>query len=271
MKRTTSPATGVPLGFYNRWGSQILGTLSGFDRLRLRGTLRHLFQPTVMEAYLNACGVLIKDFGTFAQKLSAQLLAATYQLAESCRRPLEYLSSNQRSKEQIAKQIAQRDKVESGLIVILSAIEPCQSFSVRGQRQTKEIHLVLEMRKCLFFYHYFFHPIFGFMHARVQSWFPFTIDFCLNGREWLARQMDRAGIGYCRRENCFVAIDEWQKAQHLAPAATPNRLAKKTHRHSRSSPSIASANLCPYRPAILLDCFGHRVRHRYCFSRSQST
>ena len=169
-----------------------------------------------MEAYLNACGVLIKDFGTFAQKLSAQVRAGTYQLAESCGRPLEYLSSNQRSKEQIAKQIAERDKVQSGLIVILSAIEPCQSFSVRGQRQTKEIHLVLEMRKCLFFYHYFFHPIFGFMHARVQSWFPFTIDFCLNGREWLAKQMDKAGIGYRRRENCFVAIDDWQRAQQLA-------------------------------------------------------
>lgn len=169
-----------------------------------------------MEAYLNACGVLIKDFGTFAQKLSAQVRAGSYQLAESCGRPLEYLSSNQRSKEQIAKQIAERDKVQSGLIVILSAIEPCQSFSVRGQRQTKEIHLVLEMRKCLFFYHYFLHPIFGFMHARVQSWFPFTIDFCLNGREWLAKQMDKAGIGYRRRENCFVAIDDWQRAQQLA-------------------------------------------------------
>jgi hypothetical protein len=106
VKRTTTPATGVPLGFFNRFGSQILGTLSGFDRLRLRGTLRYLFQPTVMEAYLNACGVLIKDFGTFAQKLSAQVRAGTYQLAESCGRPLEYLSSNQRSKEQIAKQIA---------------------------------------------------------------------------------------------------------------------------------------------------------------------
>ena len=42
--------------------------MSGFDRLRLRGTLRHLFQPTVMEAYLNACRVLIKDFGTLRPK-----------------------------------------------------------------------------------------------------------------------------------------------------------------------------------------------------------
>jgi hypothetical protein len=46
----------------------------------------------------------------------------------------------------------------------------------------------------------------------VQSWFPFTVDFCLNGREWL----DRGGIGYRRRVNCFLAIDDWQKAQQLA-------------------------------------------------------
>ena len=52
------------------------GVLSGFDRLRLRGTLRHLFQPTVMEAYLNACRILIKDFGTFAQGLTARIKAA---------------------------------------------------------------------------------------------------------------------------------------------------------------------------------------------------
>jgi len=25
------------------------------------------------------------------------------------------------------------------------------------------------------------------MHARVQTWFPFTIQICLNGREWLAQ------------------------------------------------------------------------------------
>ena len=115
MQKTTTPATGVPLQFLNRFGDQILGTLCGFDRLRLRGTLRHLFQPTVMEAYLNACGVLIKDFGTFAQKLSARARAATYQLAERLGRPVEYLSSNQRTKEQIAKEIAQRASVERGL------------------------------------------------------------------------------------------------------------------------------------------------------------
>jgi hypothetical protein len=42
------------------------------------------------------------------------------------------------------------------------------------------------------------------MHARIQTWFPFAVQICLNGREWLARAMDAAGLGYVRRDNCFT-------------------------------------------------------------------
>ena len=265
MKKTTTPETGVSVEFLNRFGDKILGTLSGFDRLRLRGTLRHLFQPSVMEAYLNACGVLIKDFGVFAQKLSAQVRAASYQLAQKLGRPVEYLRSNQRSKEQIAKQIAQRDKIQGGLIVILSAVEPCLSYSVRGQRQTKEIHLALEMRKCLFFYHYFFHPIFGFMHARVQSWFPFTVDFCLNGREWLARQLDRTGIGYRRAENCFIAIDDWQRAQQLAERQLQTDWAKKLSAILDRVHPLHRAICAPIGQQYYWTASATPVRHRHRF------
>jgi hypothetical protein len=53
------------------------------------------------------------------------------------------------------------------------------------------------------------------MSARIQSWFPFDIYVCLNGREWLGRQMDRAGIGYRRVENCFPWIEDPTEAQRL--------------------------------------------------------
>src|SRR5204863_9167085 len=59
------------------------------------------------------------------------------------------------------------------------------------------------------------HPEFGFMNARIQTWFPFSIQICLNGREWLARQMDQAGIGYRRHDNCFSRIDDYGRAQQL--------------------------------------------------------
>jgi hypothetical protein len=216
MKTPNSPTvTGAPPVFLEHCGDAVTGVLSGFDRLRLRGTLRHLFQPTVMEAYLNACRVLIKDFGTFAQGLTARIKAAAYATAEQAGRPFRFLPSSQTSKEDLARQIARADGLNSGLIAIFSALENCLSYSVRGDRQTKHIHLVLEPRKCLHLYHYFLHPELGLCHVRVQTWFPFTVDVCLNGRERLARQLDAAGVAYRQRDNCFVAVSDPLRAQAL--------------------------------------------------------
>ena len=53
------------------------------------------------------------------------------------------------------------------------------------------------------------------MHARIQTWFPFYIHVCINGREWLARRMDREGLRYCRQGNCFPWIQDVQQAQRL--------------------------------------------------------
>jgi hypothetical protein len=53
------------------------------------------------------------------------------------------------------------------------------------------------------------------MQARIQSWFPFSIQVCLDGREWLARAMDRAGIGYVQRDNCFAWLEDAGPAQRL--------------------------------------------------------
>jgi len=41
---------------------------------------------------------------------------------------------------------------------------------------------------------------------------------CINGRLWLARQLDRAGIGYIQRENSFVWIEDLVRAQARARA-----------------------------------------------------
>jgi hypothetical protein len=63
--------------------------------------------------------------------------------------------------------------------------------------------------------HYLQHPVFGFMHIRLQTWFPFQVQIWLNGREWLARMLDRKGIAYQRRENCLPWIANVERAQRL--------------------------------------------------------
>jgi hypothetical protein len=215
MKTTTSVLRDSTGSLISKLGGQISGVLHGFDRLRLRGTLRPLYSRDVMEAYLNAQRILIKDFGQLVERTSAAVRAATHAFAESWNRPVRHLNSSQISKEQVARQIAQRDGVTEGLIAVLSAIEPCKSFSVVGNRQTKQIELKIEPRKCLHFYFYFEHKPFGFMHVRLQTWFPFQIDVCLNGRHWLANQLGAEGIGYRKRENAIIWCQDLVEAQRL--------------------------------------------------------
>ena len=48
--------------FLAKHADAVIGTLSGFDRLVFRGTLRVLAHPLGMMAYLWAVQVLLKDF-----------------------------------------------------------------------------------------------------------------------------------------------------------------------------------------------------------------
>ena len=61
------------------------------------------------------------------------------------------------------------------------------------------LDLKIRQRKGLHHYHYLMHPQFGLCHVRVQTWVPFQVKVSLNGREWLARQMKAAGIGFVKR------------------------------------------------------------------------
>lgn len=228
--QTPTSGHGVPDAFFTKFGQHVTGILGGFDRLRFRATQRLLFQPSSMERYLAVCKVLIKNFKSFAEGITLRVKAAAYEAAAQAKRPLRYLGGGDINKEKLARQLAREDGVEQGLIAVFSAVEPCLSYSVRGDRQSKEIHLVLETRKCLHFYHYYQHPDFGLLHVRVQSWFPFTVDVCLNGREWLARQMDQAGVGYVQKDNCFTWVEDPAKAQALLTQQQQTDWPKVLHR-----------------------------------------
>lgn len=201
--------------FIARHKDRINGTLSGFDRLVFRGTLRSISYPDGMQSYLRSNGILLKDFGQHVERVSEDIKQASLNHARMMGRPVQYLSSSATSKEDLARQIASDDGVREGLIAVLKCVEPCKTFDIHRNREEKKLELVARQRKCLFLYHYWFDPVFGFMNARIQTWFPFPIQVCLNGREWLARQMDGQGMKYLAAGNCFPWIEQWDRAQQL--------------------------------------------------------
>jgi len=194
---------------------EVLGILHGWDRVRLQGTLRSLYYAPVMEQYLRKVGILWKDFKRYAVELTGRVCQAAEGVSQQHRRPLMYLPSSQTSKEEQAWEIQRRDKIKKGLIVVMSCVEPCRTWRMRGNYESKKLELRLEWGKCKHYYFYWMHEELGFLHLRLQTWFPFLIQVCVNGREWLGGQMDRAGIRYRKEDNCFPWISDVGRAQRL--------------------------------------------------------
>jgi hypothetical protein len=206
--------------FLERHRDRITGTLSGFDRVLFRGTLRSISYVKGCEVFLYSHHVLMKDFGSYVISLSQRLVEHAKELASRMGRPYVYLPSSKASKEELALQIVERDGIKQGLIAVFACVEPCQSFDLKKDKASKHLLLISKERKCLHLYFYYLDREFGLMHIRLQTWLPFTIQVCLNGREWLARKMDRAGITYTKRDNCFTYISDLKRAQQLMDRLT---------------------------------------------------
>lgn len=201
--------------FLQQHAKLVSGMLSGWDRLRFRGTLSQLCHSGGLNAFIHATGRLFKDFKEFALASSGQLKKAAIEAAERLNRPVLYLNNSRFSKEQIAKEHAKDERITSGLICCLSSVEPSSSFVIR-KNPSGRFDFVRTPRRCQHIYHYYMHPIFGLMHVRLQTWLPFDQFICINGREWLGRTLDNLGVRkYLRKENCFLQLDDLAQAQQI--------------------------------------------------------
>jgi hypothetical protein len=104
-----------------------------------------------MRAFLESQGVKVTGWKPYVSKMTDALAVHVQGLAAAEGRPYEYLARNYtkatgQSKEELARQIAERDGITSGLICAFAALEPCWSFDVVGNRATHKLEVVRRKR-----------------------------------------------------------------------------------------------------------------------------
>ncbi|MCI8894143.1 MAG: hypothetical protein HFI41_05725 [Lachnospiraceae bacterium] len=120
-------------------------------------------------------------FSSYANHVTSMIVSHTEEMAASLGRPLVYLTSPKIPKEQTALEVLKNNPVSDGLICILSVVEGCQTFQPVKQ-DNGMLQLRSVMRKCKYYYFYYLDKNFGFMHVKLQTWFPFMIQVYINGR-----------------------------------------------------------------------------------------
>jgi hypothetical protein len=198
--------------FMKRHAPKGTAVLSCFDRVLFKGYLPFVHAQG-MANFLDSQRVLYKDFKSFVLRQAEILKTHSQTQAQRAGRPWMYLNGYVR-KEDLVQKILQEQPVSSGLVCTLAAVEPCQSFVLRSGIGRPQ--LVAATRRCLTLYWYFLDPEFGLLHVRVQTWFPLTVQVCMNGHEWLARKLDRHGVGYQKIDNAFTQLDDAARTQRFA-------------------------------------------------------
>ena len=199
---------------------RITGALTMFDRMIFKGHLTSLYKPDGARCFLWTQGVGLKGFTAYAKATTESIANNARKVATDAGRPVisfDHVKTRNRNqpKDDLAKGIAERDGITEGIICLISAVEPCFSFQVRRRQSSGNLELYRRERRCLHHYLYLIDPEFGFMHVRIQGWIPYECQIYINGREWLARQLDRREVGYVRWDNAMLAIDDLATAAEL--------------------------------------------------------
>ena len=129
-------------------------TLTTFDRMIFKGHFTMLYPNGAFTRLLNRQGVLLKDFKPYVEGVSQQIKRHAEELATRAGRPFRYLEAsmtakNGQSKEALAQQVAAEDHLKEGLVCVFYTLEPCSTFTVRGNRQTQKLEVIRCRSKCL--------------------------------------------------------------------------------------------------------------------------
>jgi hypothetical protein len=242
--------------FLSRFQSLVLFVLSGFDRLRFCGDSRLLNHAGGVNSYLFQQRLRRTDFPGHCAKLTGILRGATYAQAERENVPVKQLNSPKIDKDVVALELAHAQGRTSGRIAVIACQEAALTYRLRKNDQGF-FEPRKETTRCSHLYHYFLHERFGLCYVRIQTRFPFTTRVGLNGRLWLARELEQRGVPFRRQRNLITAVDDPLLAQQLLDEQT-----------QAAWPQLLQELIEPIHP--LWDFLHHQVHTPYYWMTEQS-
>jgi hypothetical protein len=202
--------------FLQNFDDYVNGILPGFDRIILKGHIKHFYYNNNFYYFLSQENVKLKDFKNYVLKVTDDIKTHIKHLIEKEGCYTEYLNSTKTSKEKIAKRILEENPDKIGLLCVLSVVEPCYTLTVKYNKDSGKLEKKHEYRKCLHYYLYYNDRDLGLMHVRFQTWFPFTLQIYINGKEYVKKQLSKESIEFTSYDNCITSVSDSQRAQEIA-------------------------------------------------------
>lgn len=131
-------------------------------------------------------------------------------------------------KEEIAAKHRAECPHQDGVLFIGKAQEKVTTFRTeeRTNRVTNQSYPWLVKTKAMVnqYYFYILDDDFGLIFVKFSSYFPYGGRLCLNGHEYLKRQLTKQGIAFEALDNGILSCADPVRAQQIANGLTPERI-----------------------------------------------
>jgi len=218
--------------FTKLFGSLLLFVYHCFDRMVIHGYLSGLSRPEqVVHFFRQVLGL---------QAVSKEVLSRRTEdyrnwveaYARNHRIPVEWAEKGERKEDHVLPALRRLEKRKAfGVYFIFKSMEQGRTFRITVPKYpTRDPnHRILAVQRSRFTHYYFYirDEILGPMVVRVASFFPFHATYWLNGHSFMARELERAGIGFHKNDNAFLAVDDVAALQAAADRLSPAIIRKQ--------------------------------------------
>jgi len=212
--------------FAKLFGSLLVFVYHCFDRIVIHGYLSGLSRPEqVVYFFRQVVG---------APVVSKELLSGRtddYQrwveaFARNHKLPIEWAQKGVRKEEYVRRwQRSMERRKGFGVYFIFKSMEQGQTFrcTVPKYKTKDPNHRILAPQRSRFTHYYFYirDEVLGPIVLRVASFFPFQTTYWLNGHSFMERELNRAGVGFRKNDNAFLAVDDVEALQSAADRLSP--------------------------------------------------
>jgi hypothetical protein len=199
-----------------RHADKIVGVLSCYDRVVIRGIVPGLCYAEGMASFLRQRGERLFDYVKVFQPCREEIRENAERLAKEHGFEIEFMRKTAFRKDDRIEAVLEKRGRAPGLVYILSAMEACPTYRPWHDKQTGRTFLKSVPGKCLHYYFYFIDPELGLCYIRVPTWAPFGLQFYFNGHHQLASRLERARVAYQMLDNAFVSVGDLAAGQRLA-------------------------------------------------------
>jgi len=131
-------------------------------------------------------------------------------------------------KEDVAKEHRDRFDAEEGIYLVGKAQERARVWRTETRKNPRTgRRYPWIVRSTAMVNHYYFYGVdgdFGPFFLKFCSYFPYTAKVCLNGHEYLKRQLARRGIGFEALDNGILSCADPETAQAICDGLTAEKI-----------------------------------------------